>query len=158
MQTIKVIQERTHQPPVRLKVAAYVRVSHEGLEKSYSQQISYYKSVIQSHPEWAFSGIYSDFAISGRGQVKRRGFQELIGACREGKIDLILTKSISRFGRNTIELLETVRELKLLGIAIRFEKENIDTLTTEGEFLLTLLASVAEEESHSIRENILWKN
>lgn len=102
-------------------------------------------------------GSYSDSAISGRSQAHRRDFQQLLEDCRKGKIDIILTKSISRFGRNTVELLETVRELKRLGISVRFEKEKIDTLTAEGELLLTLLASMAQEESQSISQNIRWR-
>ncbi len=102
-------------------------------------------------------GVYSDSAISGRSQAHRRDFQQLLEDCRKGKIDLILTKSISRFGRNTVELLETVRDLKRLGISVHFEKENIDTLTAEGELLLILLASMAQEESQSISQNIRWR-
>ena len=102
-------------------------------------------------------GVYIDSAISGRSQAHRRDFQQLLEDCRKGKIDLILTKSISRFGRNTVELLETVRDLKRLGISVHFEKENIDTLTAEGELLLILLASMAQEESQSISQNIRWR-
>ncbi|MCP1638623.1 DNA invertase Pin-like site-specific DNA recombinase [Streptococcus gallinaceus] len=141
----------------RLRVAAYARVSHTGLLQSLSNQVSYYNDLIGHHPEWEFKGVYVDEATSGRNTSKRKEYQRLISDCRKGEIDIILTKSISRFGRNTVELLKTIRELKQLNISVRFEKENIDTLTTDGELLLTLLATLAEEESKAISENIRWK-
>ena len=141
----------------KLKVAAYARVSHTGLLQSLSNQVSYYNDLIGRHPEWEFKGVYVDEAISGRNASKRKEYQRLLSDCRKGEIDVILTKSISRFGRNTVELLKTIRELKQLNISVRFEKENIDTLTTDGEILLTLLATLAEEESKAIGENIKWK-
>ena len=141
----------------RLKVAAYARVSHTNLLHSLSNQVSYYNDFIGNNPDWEFKGVYVDGAISGRNASKRKEYQRLISDCRKGEIDIILTKSISRFGRNTVELLKTIRELKQLNISVRFEKENIDTLTTDGELLLTLLATLAEEESKTIGENIRWK-
>ncbi|HFH7264831.1 TPA: recombinase family protein [Streptococcus agalactiae] len=157
MKQIKTIQAQKGTAIKRLKVAAYTRVSHTSLLQSLSNQVSHYSQLIQANPEWDYVGVYSDSAISGRSQAYRRDFQQLLEDCRKGKIDLILTKSISRFGRNTVELLETVRELKRLGISVRFEKEKIDTLTAEGELLLTLLASMAQEESQSISQNIRWR-
>ncbi|HGD6347523.1 TPA: recombinase family protein [Streptococcus agalactiae] len=157
MKQIKTIQAQKVTAIKRLKVAAYTRVSHTSLLQSLSNQVSHYSQLIQANPEWDYVGVYSDSAISGRSQAYRRDFQQLLEDCRKGKIDLILTKSISRFGRNTVELLETVRELKRLGISFRFEKEKIDTLTAEGELLLTLLASMAQEESQSISQNIRWR-
>lgn len=157
MKQIKTIQAQKVTAIKRLKVAAYTRVSHTSLLQSLSNQVSHYSQLIQANPEWDYVGVYSDSAISGRSQTHRRDFQQLLEDCRKGKIDLILTKSISRFGRNTVELLETVRELKRLGISVRFEKEKIDTLTAEGELLLTLLASMAQEESQSISQNIRWR-
>lgn len=157
MKQIKTIQAQKVTAIKRLKVAAYTRVSHTSLLQSLSNQVSHYSQLIQANPEWDYVGVYSDSAISGRSQAYRRDFQQLLEDCRKGKIDLILTKSISRFGRNTVELLETVRELKRLGIGVRFEKEKIDTLTAEGELLLTLLASMAQEESQSISQNIRWR-
>ncbi|HFH8815810.1 TPA: recombinase family protein [Streptococcus agalactiae] len=157
MKQIKTIQAQKVAAIKRLKVAAYTRVSHTSLLQSLSNQVSHYSQLIQANPEWDYVGVYSDSAISGRSQAYRRDFQQLLEDCRKGKIDLILTKSISRFGRNTVELLETVRELKRLGISVRFEKEKIDTLTAEGELLLTLLASMAQEESQSISQNIRWR-
>ncbi|CQH12380.1 site-specific recombinase [Streptococcus agalactiae] len=157
MKQIKTIQAQKVTAIKRLKVAAYTRVSHTSLLQSLSNQVSHYSQLIQANPEWDYVGVYSDSAISGRSQAYRRDFQQLLEDCRKGKIGLILTKSISRFGRNTVELLETVRELKRLGISVRFEKEKIDTLTAEGELLLTLLASMAQEESQSISQNIRWR-
>ncbi|HFU5016060.1 TPA: recombinase family protein [Streptococcus agalactiae] len=157
MKQIKTIQAQKVTAIKRLKVAAYTRVSHTSLLQSLSNQVSHYSQLIQANPEWDYVGVYSDSAISGRSQAYRRDFQQLLEDCRKGKIDLILTKSISCFGRNTVELLETVRELKRLGISVRFEKEKIDTLTAEGELLLTLLASMAQEESQSISQNIRWR-
>ena len=157
MKQIKTIQAQKVTAIKRLKVAAYTRVSHTSLLQSLSNQVSHYSQLIQANPEWDYVGVYSDSAISGRSQAYRRDFQQLLEDCRKGKIDLILTKSISRFGRNTVELLETVRELKRLGISVSFEKEKIDTLTAEGELLLTLLASMAQEESQSISQNIRWR-
>ncbi|HEN0290287.1 TPA: recombinase family protein [Streptococcus agalactiae] len=157
MKQIKTIQAQKVTAIKRLKVAAYTRVSHTSLLQSLSNQVSHYSQLIQANPEWDYVGVYSDSDISGRSQAYRRDFQQLLEDCRKGKIDLILTKSISRFGRNTVELLETVRELKRLGISVRFEKEKIDTLTAEGELLLTLLASMAQEESQSISQNIRWR-
>lgn len=157
MKQIKTIQAQKLSAIKKLKVAAYTRVSHTSLLQSLSNQVSHYSQLIQANPEWDYVGVYSDSAISGRSQAHRQDFQNLLEDCRKGKIDLILTKSISRFGRNTVELLETVRELKQLSISLRFEKENIDTLTAEGELLLTLLASMAQEESRSISQNIRWR-
>lgn len=111
----------------RKKVAAYARVSMETdrLEHSLSAQISYYSKVIQKNPDWIYAGVYSDNGISGTGTTKRHGFQEMIEAADAGKIDIILTKSISRFARNTVDLLNTVRHLKDIGVEVRFEKECI---------------------------------
>lgn len=140
-----------------LKVAAYARISHSDLRDSLATQISYYSELIQSTENWEYAGVYVDDSISGRTQIQRHGFQELLVACRTGQVDVILTKSISRFGRNTVELLSVVRELKALGISVRFEKEGIDTLTADGELLMTLLASVAQEESDSLSQNLKWQ-
>lgn len=156
MKTVTQIKTINPSLTTKLKVAAYARISHSSLKHSLSNQVSYYNQLIQSNPCWSFAGIYIDDGISGKSQETRSDFQALIKACHEGKVDLILTKSISRFGRNTVELLTTVRELKELGVNIRFEKEGIETLTSDGELLLTLLASVAQEESRSISENVKW--
>lgn len=123
---------------------------------SLSSQISYYSELIQKNPQWQYVGVYADNFISGTSTDKRTEFQRLVADCEAGKIDIVLTKSISRFARNTVDLLETVRRLKELGIEVRFEKERINSLSEDGELMLTLLASFAQEESRSISENIRW--
>ena len=139
------------------RVAAYARVSSgkDAMLHSLSAQVSYYSSFIQSHPGWSYVGVYSDEALTGT-KDDRSGFQSLLKDCRAGKIDIIITKSISRFARNTVTLLETVRELKTLGIDVFFEEQNIHTLSTEGELMITILASYAQEESLSVSENCKW--
>ncbi len=143
----------------RKKVAAYARVSTsaERLKHSLSAQISYYNAMIQANTEWEFVRVYADEYISGTGTAKRTEFQNMIKDCEEGKIDIILTKSISRFARNTIDLLENIRRLKDLGIAVIFEKENINSMSGDGELMLTILASYAQEEVRSISDNIKWR-
>ena len=142
----------------KLKVAAYARVSvdTDRLRHSLSTQISYYNQFIQSNPEWEFVGVYADLGITGTSVEKREEFKKMMDDCEQGKIDLILTKSIQRFARNTVDLLEVVRHLKQLGIEVRFEKENIHSLSGDGELMLSILASFAQEESRSISENIKW--
>lgn len=142
----------------RKKVAAYTRVSSgkDAMLHSLAAQISYYNSFIQSNPEWAFAGIYTDEAISGT-RDNRAGFQHLLEDCRKGKIDMIITKSISRFARNTVTLLQTIRELKELGVDVYFEEQNIHTMSGVGELMLTILASYAQEESLSVSENQKWR-
>ena len=142
----------------RLKVAAYARVSMESekLMHSLSAQISYYSDLIQKNPEWEYAGVYADRFVSGTSTARRTEFQRLIADCEKGNINLILCKSISRFARNTVDLLNTVRYLKSLDVEIWFEKENIRTLSADGDVLLTLLASFAEQESISLSENLKW--
>lgn len=144
--------------PALKRVAAYARVSMETerLNHSLSAQISHYSDLIQKHPGWQYAGVYADNGISGTGTEKRTEFLRLLEDCENGRIDIVLTKSISRFARNTVDLLNTVRHLKELGIAVIFEKENIDSLSSDGELMLTLLASFAQEESRSISENVKW--
>lgn len=158
MAKITKLEPRIPPPPSRKKVAAYARVSMESerLHHSLSSQISYYSELIQGNPEWEYAGVYADEGITGTEAKKRAEFQRMLADCEAGKIDIILTKSISRFARNTVDLLETVRRLKELGISVRFEKENIDSLSGEGELMLTVLASFAQEESRSISENVKW--
>ncbi|MCD8222747.1 MAG: recombinase family protein [Clostridiales bacterium] len=142
----------------RKKVAAYARVSRDTkrLMHSISAQVSYYSDLIQKNPEWEYAGVYADSGISGTGKEKRSEFQRMLADCELGKINIILTKSISRFARNTVDLLETVRHLKELGIEVRFEKEHINSLSEDGELMLSLLASFAQEESRSISDNCKW--
>lgn len=156
----KIITQVKHQPKLaeRIKVAAYARVSSgkDAMLHSLSAQVSYYSSMIQSHRGWEYAGVYSDEAISGT-KESRPGLQKLISDCREGKIKMVITKSISRFARNTVTLLETVRMLKALGVDIYFEEQNIHTMSTDGELMLTILASYAQEESLSVSENQKWR-
>ena len=144
--------------PVRKKVAAYARVSKdtEQLMRSLSAQVSYYSGLIQNMPGWEYAGVYVDAGITGTGAVARPEFQRLIADCEAGKINIVLTKSISRFARNTVDLLATVRHLKELGVEVRFERERINTFTADGEVMLSILASFAEEESVSLSRNIKW--
>ena len=154
------VQKKTLATPVpkQLRTAGYSRVScsKDAMLHSLSAQISYYSKLIQSTPGWIYAGVYVDEAATGTKQ-ERPGFQRLLQDCRAGKIDLIITKSVSRFARNTITTLETVRELKLLGVDVFFEEQRIHTLSADGEFLLTLLASYAQEESFSVSENCKWR-
>lgn len=145
--------------PVKKKVAAYARVSMETerLHHSLSAQVSYYSDLIQKNPEWEYAGVYADEGITGTIASKRPEFLQLLADCDEGKIDIILTKSISRFARNTVDLLKTVRHLKEIGVEVRFEKEHIHTLSIDGELMLTILASFAQEESRSISDNCKWR-
>ncbi|GFH40219.1 recombinase family protein [Lactococcus insecticola] len=158
MKTIQKIDAKTPQFEKRKRVAAYARVSVEKgrTMHSLSAQVSYYSSYIQNNPEWAYVGVYSDGGISGTSTGARTEFQRMIADCEKGQIDIILTKSISRFARNTVDLLETVRHLREIGVEVRFEKENIRSLSGDGELMLSILASFAQEESRSISENIKW--
>lgn len=142
----------------KLKVAAYCRVSTDSSEQllSLETQKSHYESYIKANPEWAFVGIYYDEGITGTKKEKRAGLQKLILDCENKKIDFIITKSISRFSRNTMDCLELVRRLIDLGILIYFEKENINTQSMESELMLSILSGLAESESVSIAENSKW--
>lgn len=148
----------TEQPLPETRVAAYARVSLETdrLAHSLSAQTEYYSRLILGKPGWQLAGIYSDSFVSGTETSRRSGFRRLITDCENGRIDIVLCKSISRFARNTVDLLNTVRRLKELGVEVRFEKENINSMSPDGELLLTILASFAQEESRSISENVKW--
>lgn len=139
-----------------LRVSPYIRVSTNDIEQknSYESQIKHYTNVIENNPEWELGEIYADEGISGTQVKKRDDFKRMIHDALEGKIDMIITKSISRFARNTEDTLKYVRMLKEKGIAIVFEKENINTLTMNGELLLTILSSLAQQESESISANV----
>lgn len=141
-----------------LRVAAYARISFETdrSPKSLSLQVSHYSHLIQTTPGWEYAGVYADSGISGT-TTNRPEFQAMLASARAGEIDLILTKSISRFARNTVDLLEVVRELNGLGVEVRFEKEGISTATADGEFMLTLLASFAQAESEQLSANVKWR-
>lgn len=139
------------------RACAYVRVStgHSAQMHSLQNQTEYYERKIRGNPRYAFRGIYSDAGISGS-REDRPGFLAMMEAARAGLVDVILTKSISRFARNTELLLRSVRELRTLGVGVMFEEQRIDTLSAEGELLLTILASIAEEERRSVSKNIQW--
>lgn len=158
MRKITKVERSIPSLPTRKKVAAYARVSMESerMQHSLSAQISYYSELIQKNPEWEYAGVYADYGISGTGTQSRSEFRRMLEDCEKGLIDIVLTKSISRFARNTVDLLNTVRRLKDLGIEVRFEKEHINSLSGDGEVMLTLLASFAQEESRSISENCKW--
>ena len=140
----------------KIRVAAYCRVSteYEEQESSYEVQVEHYTNYIHSNPEWELAGVYADDGISATNTAKRDAFNRMIEDCRAGKIDMILTKSISRFSRNTVDCLKYTRELKTLNIAVFFEKENINTLDAKGEVLMTIMAALAQQESESLSANV----
>ena len=158
MRKIIKLERREASLPVRKKVAAYARVSKdtERLMHSVSEQISYYSTLIQKNPEWDYAGVYADCGITGTLTDSRPEFKRMVSDCENGKINIILTKSISRFARNTVDLLDTVRHLKSISVEVRFEKERISSFSEDGELMLSLLASFAQEESTSISENCKW--
>lgn len=140
------------------RVAGYARVSTDSKEQktSYEAQIDYYTNYIQSKPEWRFVKVYTDEGITAVNTKRRDGFNQMIKDALSGKIDLIITKSVSRFARNTVDSIMTVRKLKEKGVEVYFEKENIYTLDSKGELLITIMSSLAQEESRSISENVTW--
>lgn len=142
----------------QLRVAAYCRVSTDQEEQltSYEAQMAYYTEKIMTNSEWAMAGIFADEGITGTSVKKRTEFMKMIRLCRKGKIDMILTKSISRFARNTVDCLNFVRELKELGIAVIFETENINTMKTDTEVFITMLAGFAQAQSESMSQSIRW--
>ena len=140
------------------RVAAYVRVSNlkDAMLQSLSTQVSYYNDFIQHHSGWQYAGVYVDEGLTGTKDL-RPEFQRLLADCRGGKIDMIITKSTTRFARNTVTMLETVRMLKEFDVDVFFEKENIHSMSGDGELMLTILASFAQEESRSVSENCKWR-
>ena len=140
------------------RVAGYARVSTDKDEQftSYEAQVDYYTKYIKGNPEWEFVKVYTDEGISGTSTKRRDGFNEMIEAALNGEIDLIVTKSVSRFARNTVDSLSTIRKLKEKGVEVYFEKENLYTLDSKGELMLTIMSSIAQEESRSISENVTW--
>ena len=156
--TIKQISFPSAKVPSITRVAAYARVSSgkDAMLHSLSAQVSYYNDLIQKHPGWVFCGVYADEALTGT-KADRRNFTRLLEDCKTGKVDMIVTKSISRFARNTLTLLETVRMLKDIGVDVYFEEQNIHSASADGELMLTILASYAQEESLSASENQKWR-
>ena len=148
--------------PVRdrkLRVAAYARVSSRSEDQlnSFAAQNAHYTELITDNPEWEFVDVYADKGITGTSAEKRDDFQRLLADCRNGQIDMIIVKSLSRFARNTVTLLETVRELKALDVDVFFEEQNIHSMNGDGELMLSILASFAQEESRSVSENCKWR-
>ena len=158
MAQVQIIQPYQPQSDELEKVAAYCRVSTDSKDQlnSYRTQIGYYTNFIAQHPGWELVDIYADEGITGTSLEKRDEFKRMLQDCRAGKIQRILVKSVSRFARNTLELLETTRELTDLGVVVVFEEQGIDTAQMLGEMQLTLLAMAAQEESTSISKNMRW--
>ena len=156
--TIKQISFPSAKAPSLTRVAAYARISSgkDEMLHSLSAQVSYYNDLIQKHHGWIFCGVYADEAITGT-KADRENFTRLLEDCKAGKIDMVITKSISRFARNTVTLLESVRELKDIGVDVYFEEQNIHSMSTDGELMLSILASYAQEESLSASENQKWR-
>ena len=140
------------------RTAGYARVStdHDDQFTSYAAQIDYYTNYIKGRDDWEFVDVYTDEGITGTSTKRREGFKNMIADALDGKIDLIVTKSVSRFARNTVDSLTTIRKLKEKGVEVYFEKENIWTFDSKGELLLTIMSSLAQEESRSISENVTW--
>lgn len=155
---VRIIEPTAKKPIQKRRVCAYARVStdQDKQGESLENQMTYYENLISSNPEYEYLGVFADRGITGT-KDNRPEFQRMLNLCREGKIDLIITKSISRFDRNTVVMLQTVRELKDIGVEDRFEKENINTLSGDGELMLTVLSSFAQEESKSVSDNIKWR-
>lgn len=158
LKKIIIKQETITAMPSITKVAAYARVSSgkDEMLHSLAAQVSHYNGYIQRQPGWLYVGVYADEAATGT-KDNRPEFKRLLADCRSGGIDLVLTKSISRFARNTVDLLETVRELKSMGVDVFFEEQNLHTMSCDGELMLTILASYAQEESRSASENCKWR-
>ena len=153
------VNPHTHAAPEKKKrVAGYARVSTdlEEQQTSYQAQVNYYTNYIKSREDWIFVEVYTDEGISALNTRRREGFNRMVADALAGKIDLIITKSVSRFARNTVDSLTTIRQLKEKGVEVYFEKENIWTFDSKGEVLLTIMSSLAQEESRSISENCTW--
>lgn len=156
--TISPVSAQMKSTTVKRKVAAYARVSTDRDEQltSYEAQVDYYTNYIKSREDWEFVGMYADEGISGTSTKKRTGFTRMIKDALDGKIDLIIAKSLSRFSRNTVDSLTNIRKLKAAGVECYFEKESVWTLDSKGELLITILSSLSQEESRSISENVKW--
>ena len=140
----------------KLKVAAYCRVRTDSDEQatSYDAQVEHYTNLIKKNDDWEFAGIFADDGISGTNTKKREEFNRMIEECMAGNIDMVITKSISRFARNTLDCLKYIRQLKEKNIPVFFEKENINTMDSKGEVLITIMGSLAQQESESLSKNV----
>ena len=158
MPTVKTLLPQKQAEECLIRVAAYCRVSSDSTEQkdSFSAQVEYYTGLIGGNPCWKLVDIYADEGVTGMSMKKRDDFNRMIADCQRGKIDRIITKSVSRFARNTVECLDMVRKLSQLGISILFEKEQIDTSKMSSEFLLALAGVQAQDESVSISGNMRW--
>lgn len=156
--TLQQTSAQNHNSSIKRRTAAYARVSTDSEEQltSYEAQVDYYTRYIKERSDWEFAGVYTDEGISAVNTKKRDGFKRMVADALAGKIDLIVTKSVSRFARNTVDSLTTVRRLKEKGVEVFFEKENIYTFDGKGELLITIMSSLAQEESRSISENVTW--
>ena len=154
---IRMLEPIQNKIPKKKRVCAYARVSTDSRKQAepLENQVSSYERSLKANPEYEFIGVFADQGISGFSR-NRPEFQRMVQMAKDGQIDLIITKSISRFARNTAVLLETVRELRLIGVAVYFEEQNINTLSGDGEVMLTVLASFADEESRNVSENRKW--
>lgn len=152
----RVGNNKTSESKPKIRVAAYCRVSTDSEEQasSYEIQIEHYTNYIKKNKEWELAGIFADDGITGTNTKKREEFNRMIEECMAGKIDMIITKSISRFARNTLDCLKYIRQLKDKNIAVFFEKENINTMDSKGEIMLTIMASLAQQESQSLSQNV----
>ena len=150
--------QATHAFAPKRRVAGYARVSTDSDDQyaSYEAQVDYSTTMIKANAEWEFVGIYTDEGISGTSTNRREGFKRMIDDALAGKIDLIVTKSVNRFARNTVDSLQTIRKLKEHKVEVVFEKEGIRTFDSNGELLITIMSSLAQEESRSISENVKW--
>ena len=151
-------KQEMEKPGKMKRAAAYCRVSTDMAvqEGSFEAQKQYYESYIGGKPGWELAGIYADKGISGTHMANRPGFRQMLADCERGKVDIIVTKSISRFSRNTVDFIETIRKLGRLGVAVYFEKENINTQSSAGEMMLTILGSVAQTEAEAVSSNLRW--
>ena len=156
MPEIRVIEPIIFAPAEKLRVCAYARVSSDSTDQrnSFASQVNYYTKYIQAHEGWTFVDIYADQGITGTSALKRDEFLRLMRDCRQGKIDRILVKSVSRFARNAQDCIEAVRELRQLGVTVYFEKEHINTANMSNEMFLSMMSAFAQEESISISKNM----
>ena len=154
-----IVIEATKRPEEqKLRVAAYCRVSSDSSDQmnSFAAQLNYYTTLISGKENWVMTDLYADAGISGTSAKKRPDFQRLLSDCRKGRIDKVLVKSISRFARNATDCLETIRELKSIGVGVYFEEQNIDTSNMTGELLTAMFSAIAQKESESISGNMRW--